>query len=446
MSRHALMLGLSMAALSTASLAQPAVINGGGAASQKFEYAAGDVNNAAVSEFSLFNAQQTSVAFGTYWSTTSGVAQTGLINDDLTCLINQVQSGTGCSGTPGGADTVHYAVSESVLSPATISSWATSSFGQSAAGDLIQIPALGTGLAIVVNDPGVTTNGQVGFSDNDLCGIFSGLITNFNQITDSPHKPPAGAISLVYRSDSAGTTFLLTNHLAAVCNSSNTAAGVTFSATSNFSSLFASPITNQIPGAVGVSGLAVLANTLAGLAPPSLPQAVSYISPDWTSVDSATSSAKLSNGQPSPLLVASLKNGKLFFLPTTTYIRAALTHVVLGTNPTPPTNATDAANPAKWVPTVQTVSTGYPIDGYSALDFPQCYASKAIKNGMIAFLKLHYTNTSYLKIQQNNGLVAVANSGAAKFVDAILRDILANEDGWGTNLGHAAACAGKVGR
>jgi hypothetical protein len=197
---------------------------------------------------------------------------------------------------------------------------------------------------------------------------------------------------------------------------------------------------------VGVSGLANLANTLAGLAGGAIPQAISYISPDWTSVDSATSSAKLSNGEPSPLTVTALYNGTTLFLPTTTKIALALKHATLGSNLTPPTNATGGANPGLWIPIIQTASTGYPIVGYSILELPQCYASTTVQTGMIRFLKDHYRNSSYKSIQSNNGLVSVADSGASKFLAAINKNILANVNHWNTDIGDRTACAGKVGR
>jgi hypothetical protein len=456
MSRHALNYGAlfafaAAALLTTHAVAAPAVtVNGGGAASQEFDYAAPDVNGAPVSEMSLYNSSQSKVSFGTYWATISGAAQAAILTDDLSCLENKVTGANNgnCNGSPiGGAETVHYAVSESTFNSTQIATWATSSVGQSAAGNLIQIPAMGDGLAIVVNDTNVTNNNQIGFSDNDLCGIFSGLITDFSQITDSPTAPAAGQFKLLYRSDTAGNTFSLTNHLAAVCGAGNTNAGVTFTVTSSFSSLFpGGVVTSKIPNAVGVSGLANLANTMAGLVAGTYPQAISYISPDWTSVDSATSSAKLSNGLPSPLTVAALYNGTTLFLPTTTKIAAALKHATLGSNLTPPANATEGANPALWIPIIQTASTGYPIVGYSILELPQCYASTTVRKGMIGFLKDHYGNTSYKTIQSNNGLVSVADSGASKFLATIKLNILNNSNNWDTNIGNSTACAGKMGR
>jgi ABC-type phosphate transport system substrate-binding protein len=447
----------SMASLAALSLAAapaafagttPATMNGGGAASQQFDYAAPDVNGKPVSEMFLFATLQNKADFGTYWSTTSKAAQTGLLQNDLTCIENASTGNNGglCNNTPGGADTVHYAISETVLSAASIAEWSTSTWGQSAAGNLIQLPAMGTGLAIVVNDTNITANGKAVFSDADLCEIFSGGYTNFSQITDSATAPAAGAITLVYRADAAGTTFSLTNHLAAVCTTADTAPGITFTPTSSFSTLF-SAIGTQLPGGLGVTGLATLANTMAGLTGTGpLPQAIGYISPDWTSVDSATSSAKLSNGEPSPLIVAALKNGAKAYLPVEKSIKLALTHIEKGTNPNPPSTAAQGANPALWVPVIQTVSTGYPIVTYSTIDIPQCYANPQITAGMIAFLLDHYNNASFKTIQSNNGLVAVTNTSAAKFVLPIRQNILANKNGWNTDIGDATACAGKAGR
>ena len=456
MNRHQLMIGLSAitlaatAAVAGTRVAKPtAIINGGGAASQQFDYAAPDVNDAPVSEFLTFDSEQNGVSFGTYWSTTSGAAQTGLLNDDLSCIENKSTGANGgnCYGTVGGAATVHYAISESTLSSTQIGEWATSSVGQTAAGNLIQLPALGTGLAIIFNDTNITANGQATLSDNDLCEIFSGGITDFSQIRDSATAPAAGAFKLAYRSDSAGTTFLLTNHLSQVCNSSNTARGITFTATSSFTSLFiGQPVTTQIPGAYPVSGLSNLANTMAGLNGVALPQAISYISPDWTSVDSATSSAKLSNGQPSPLVVAGLLNGRKSYIPTVANIELALAHPAVGEQLTPPTTAAEGANPANWVPLIQTATTGYPIVGYSTIDIPQCYANAAIATGMLHFLTHHYNNATFISIEHNNGLVPVSNAVTTAFIGAIRANILANTNGWNTDVGNATACARLTGR
>lgn len=441
MSRHFLLRTLSVAALTAAAspvLAQ-SVAQGGGATQSEGAYIALEA---------LFNGGTPAATFGTYWAAGSTTGQTALLNNDLTCDINKVTGANGgkCSGSVGGANTVHYAASDAPLTSTQTSSWATSTVGQAAAGNLIQVPTFGTSTGIVVNDTNVTKNGQVVLSDNDLCGVFSGLITDFSQITDSPVSPAPGPFKVVYRSDSSATTFLLTNHLAAVCTSSNTAPGVTFVATTTFSSLFPNGINNQIPGAVGESLSSGVANYLSGLVNGPVPQAVGALSPDWTSLYSKSAGTVLSNGQPSALLVAAISSGAVTAqIPTEANVALGLTHVVLGTNKTPPTKAT-AANPLVWLPVVQTVSKGYPIVGYSSVDLAQCYADPNIKSAVISFLTDVYTVTAYKNIQVADGFVPLAKTAGTKFLVAVENAILSNKNKWGVDIGDAAACAGKAGR
>ena len=458
MTRATLLRTLSVTALAAAmspavqAKTKPAVIiNGGGSTSaQAYLSAPNNPNtNAPQSEMSYYNSVETKFQFGTYWGSGSGVGQQAFIQDDLTCDINKVTGGNSghCNNTPGGADTVHYGTSDIPLSSTQVATWATSSVGQSAAGNLIQIPSVGTGEAIIVNDTNITANGQATFSDNDLCGIFSGLITDFSQITDSATAPAAGQFKFVYRSDSSGPTYIITEHLAAVCNAGNTKPGVTFSAVTTFASLFTSlgGISTVIPNSVGESLNSGVANYLAGLSNGPVPQGIGYVSPDWTSI-TPNSPQLLSNGQPSALLIAALANGANTFLPTLANITSALAHVTVGANLTPPSTATEGANPVLWIPTIQEVSTGYPIVGYGTFDLPQCYENATISKGVLAFLKAHYTSSIYKGFQQDSGLVPVTKTGAAKFLTAVTKNILANKNGWNTNIGNATACAGLAGR
>jgi phosphate transport system substrate-binding protein len=458
MSKELLLRTLSVVAMAAAMV--PAVahakvkpvttLNGGGATQEQGVYAGPNNPNtgAPQSELSLWNSTKEAGTFGTYWGSGSGTGQQAFIQNDLTCDINKVtgfNSGK-CSNTPGGANTVHYETSDTVLSAAQVSTWATSTWGQSYAGNLIQIPTLGSSSSIVVNDTNVTGNGQLNLTDNDLCGIFSGLITDFSQITDSGTFTPApGAIQVVYRSDSSGATFILTNHLSGVCNSGNTKAGVTFTATSTFSTLFGGNVSGTIPDSAGELLSQGVANYMAGLSNGPVPQAIGYVSPDWTSLVT-TSPNLLSNGLPSPLVVGGVYVGATAFLPTVKNITAALVHVKVGTNLTPPANKTDGNNPLKWVPTVQVVTTGYPVVGYNSFGLPQCFSSTTNLAAVKAFLVKHYTATAYKTIQVNNGFAAVPNSGTEKFIAAVQANILKNTNGWGTDLGDATACAGLPGR
>jgi ABC-type phosphate transport system substrate-binding protein len=445
MTRATLLRTLSFAAFAAAQtpcFAQtPTAVQGGGATASQGDY---------VQEFATYNASTSGDQFSTYWGSGSGTGQQAFLQDDLTCDINKVTGANGghCSNTPGGLDTVHYGAADNPLNSTQIATWATSSFGQSSAGNLIQLPSMGTAPAIAVNDTNVTKNGKLELSDNDLCGIFSGLITDFSQITDSATlTPAAGQFKLVYRSDSSGTTFLLTNHLAAVCNAGNTNPGVTFSAVTTFASLFTAlgGIATVIPNSVPETLSEGIANYMAGLSNGPVPQAIGYVTPDWTSLD-PDSESLLSNGEHSPLFVAAIFNGSKAYTPTTKNIENGLKHPTLGTNLTPPANATEGANPALWVPVIQTVSVGYPIVGYTTLDLAQCYFDPAIFAAIKAYLTDHYEKSTYSTIQTENGLVSVADSGAAKFLATIKKNILANKNNWNTNIGNSTACAGLAGR
>jgi ABC-type phosphate transport system substrate-binding protein len=419
-------------------------INGGGSTLAQFDY---------IAEFTTYNATAPAgeATFGQYWESGSGVGQLAFLNDDLSCDINKVTGANGgaCGGNAGVAgNIVQYGASDATLNSTQIATWATSSFGQFSAGNLIQLPSMGVGIAIPVNDTNITASGQVTLSDNDLCGIFSGLTTDFSQITDSATAPAAGQFKLVYRSDGSGTTFLLTDHLSAVCTAGNTKAGVSFTATTNFASLFSGlgGIAAVIPNAVAETGSIGVADYMAGLSNGAVPQAIGYLSPDFTTVD-PNSFATLSNGEPSTLVVAALFNGGKAQLPSTTGISAALAHATRGANLTPPTNAEQGANPVLWVPLIQTASEGYPIVGYTTFDFAQCYSDETVTKSLLAFLKDHYAAAgSYATDQKLNGFVPVANSGAAKFLTTIKASILANKSGWNTDIGDTTACQGVSGR
>lgn len=446
---------LSCALLASAVSANPSVItpdataigiNGGG------DTLADEVLAGTGGEFALFNSTATKATLGTFWAAGSGPSQNALIYDDLTCDIDAVTGANGgtCVGPDGGTNnTVDYAAAVGKLTSSQISTWATSSFGQAEAGNLIEIPAFGIAPAIVVNDAKITKNGQLELSDNDLCGIYSGLITDFSQITDTTPKPAPGQFKLVYRTDANGLTFLITDHLSAVCSTSNTQAGITFTATQTFATLFPGGINSWIPNAVGESGDAGVANYLSGLSEEVVPQALGYVSTGWTSLypDSQTA---LSNGAHSALLVAALENGGVKYQPTiANVIKGLLSPSSVpgnGSNLTPPSNPTDGANPTNWIPLTPLVQTGYPIVGYSEFVLFQCYHSVALSNGVVSFLKDHYAKATYHAIQNANGFVTLSQVTANGFLKAIEDNILADDNSWLTDIHDPVACDGIEGR
>jgi ABC-type phosphate transport system substrate-binding protein len=87
-------------------------------------------------------------------------------------------------------------------------------------GQPVQFPAVVGAVAIAYNLPGAPS---LDLADAGLCRIFSGQVTNWNQLsgTDFNTAPttalPNLALKLAYRGDGSGTTYSLANHLATVC-------------------------------------------------------------------------------------------------------------------------------------------------------------------------------------------------------------------------------------
>ncbi|MEK7919169.1 substrate-binding domain-containing protein, partial [Burkholderia contaminans] len=194
----------------------------------------GAIGNTAT-EIGLFGTSEGSF---TYFSVGSGAGQNAFLNNQPTFFGSTV---TG---------TVHFANSDAALSTAQLTSYKAGLGATN--GPLIQIPYIVTPITVpVVNGPAVTstttpqtTPGQahsIALNDDDLCGIFSGKLTNWNQVIN-PETTAAyttnAPIKVIYRTDGSGTTELLTRHLAAVCKAANTATGVTFVDSLTFTASF----------------------------------------------------------------------------------------------------------------------------------------------------------------------------------------------------------------
>lgn len=383
--------------------------------------------------------------FSTYWAAGSGIGQFAFLTDDLSCDIDAVtgQNGGKCTGQRGApGNTVSYAASDAVLTKRQVATWATSSFGQSAAGNLIQLPSMGVGVAIPVQNANIGANGALTLSDGDICGVFSGRITDFSQITDSQTQPAAGRIAVFYRADAAGTSFWLTNHLAAVCNTGNS--NIHFTPTSSFGSLFKPGVPDNFIGTTGdSSGPSIMAGCDGTVL-----SALGYTSPDYTTIapqSAATLDCSINGSNKSPLLVAAVTVAGAPVLPTVPAIAAGLSHGAIGRHLKPPSNPSAAANPMNWIASVQTVKTGYPIVGFTTYDFAQCYTDPNIAAALIEFLNLHYSDPGYATIENDNGF-ATLSQAAPTFFNDIEANMLADTNSWRTDLGDPGVCASKQGR
>jgi ABC-type phosphate transport system substrate-binding protein len=461
MSRIQLLGAASAAALACFSSAHAASsVQGGGSTLAQYAY---------IDEFSIYNSSASGATFGSYWEAGSGSGQTAFLNDDLTCDINKVTGNNGgaCAGTaPGTTNYVDYGASDATLSSSQIAAWSTGTYGQSVSGNLIQLPSMGVGISFPVINTAIKKNGDVSLSDHDECEIFSGGYTDFSQITDSVNLKggaanfAAGTISVIYRGDSSGTSFLLTQHLADVCTAADTAPGFVFTATTTFASLFnpnngggsftknsaglyvvTSGLYNGVnDGPKGSGGIATQMEDTASI------QQISYLSPDFTTVD--PKSDALVNGAKSTLVVASALQGSKPELPTVPNITLGLAHPVDGTNLNPPSTASQGANPALWVPAVAKTSAGYPVVGYTTYDFAQCYADPTIAAAIISYFGTHISKSgAFAATLKNNGFVEISNSKAANFLQAIEKHILSNyksktSPAWNIDINDTTTCKG----
>ncbi|CAN7493320.1 substrate-binding domain-containing protein [Aquipseudomonas alcaligenes] len=301
-----------------------------------------------------------SSGFNAYIGVGSGAGKSAVLTNDSTKL-----------GLASGI-TVDYAGSDSILTASEISTYQGAHQSPavpvtSAAnwGALVQVPSAATSVTVPYK---LTLAGGAALNNLDLtsaqlCDIFSGTITTWNQVNASY---PATAIKVVYRAGSSGTTEIFTRHLNSQCS-----AKFTTNSTFTTANVGAEPASW-----IAATSSANLASTVA-----STEGAIGYVGPE--DVD-ATNNA-----------VVAKVNG---LLPTIGNVTTALSTIA------PPVVA-DRADPSKWVPVLANPSSGYKIVGYTNLVFSQCYKDTADRTSIRDFVGRHY-NTDDLN---NNDDEIIAN-------------------------------------
>jgi len=390
-------------------------------------------------EIGLFG---TGLATLTYYSVGSGAGQNAFLGNQPTFLA------------PGLTGTVDFANSDAALTTAQVTGYTRSATD----GPLIQIPYIVTPITIpLVNAPAVTStttpktspNGDhsIALNDDDLCGIFSGKLTNWSQVTNpesttgAKYPASAGTIQVVYRTDGSGTTELLTRHLQAVCNATNTQTGVTFVDSLTFTDSFPGGIP-AAPAFVGANGSGGVRTALLNAASASgSPAAVAYLSPDYTNGFLATQSTVVTpTTSQVQLSIASLQNqdasGAPIVAPTAANASSAVGTINVPSNP---------ADPTAWVPTsgasynaLARPVAGYPISGTSQIILSQCYKDATVGQAMHDFLNDHYTNTSFIAVVQGNGFDVLPPT----FKNAIVNDFLVGTKA-NLNIDNTTACGTK---
>jgi phosphate transport system substrate-binding protein len=260
-----------------------------------------------------------------------------------------------CQGAPVpyASGSVSFAGTDVPLSATEITSYTTNQFPTR--GNPIQVPTLFGGIAVAYNRTGGPA-GTIDLSTADLCRIFNGTFTNYNQLTAPSTTGVSGPITVEIRLDSSGTTNGFTSFLANACPVALgtpyfLAAGVnTFPAAGaaltgpNYSNFVRSNGNTGVTNAIG--------STSGGLG---------YIEASFTSLYQAASPAI-----PNPPTAARLQvggNGATFVSPLTANVRAAIaTGLTLVPNATYPTTVFTVGGLVSSIPSViPTAANSYPI-------------------------------------------------------------------------------------
>lgn len=386
--------------------------------------------------FKLYTASNPTILFN-YEAVGSGAGQTAFLDNEISEFQN-VPAGTLTYGTIVGTQ-VDAGASDAALSASQLTNPATGSYAESSLdGPLIQIPTIGTPITIPYNESKQTS--VLKLTDAQVCSVFSGKTTDWHSLNSA--IPAGTTIKIAYRSDSSGTTFLLTQHLNKVCNSSNSSfktlpVPVTkyfYSTTATNNPVF---LTTPPSNFTGESGSANVASYAVAT-----PNSLAYLSPDYTSI--APKSLNTTT-----LKVASLLNATngVAYQPTVANTETGLANAGAGsTNAAPPTTKTTAMDPLNWVPLVPITKSGYPIVGYTTIELSSCYANKTAGSALISLLEDAYTNNTYLNTITNNGFAPLSDTAASPYVQSVAEIFLANAQGYNLNIDNTTLCASAKGR
>lgn len=141
-------------------------------------------------------------------------------NDSANFQVNLACGPTTTPATPQGFGGSGLAQADFAASDAPMSSseFANYRLGHGSTTQPVQLPAIAGSIAVVFKKSGVSS---LTLSEAQICGVFSGQITDWNQLVSTT----SGPIRVVFRSDNSGTSFSFLNHLSAVCPTNKIAAG-----------------------------------------------------------------------------------------------------------------------------------------------------------------------------------------------------------------------------
>ncbi|WP_422086748.1 MULTISPECIES: substrate-binding domain-containing protein [Variovorax] len=318
----------------------------------------------------------------TYTGTGSGAGKTAFYNNNATVFDNESLSPAPTAAVPlpnpwPATQSVHFAGSDSAVTSTELSNYNTVTTGTPASpltrlaawGPLIQIPAVATSVLIPYKRTGIS---NLDLTDAKMCAIFSKKSggQTWGQVRGTTDTT---AVQVVYRTDTSGTTELLSRYLVAACPGSG------FVVSNSFATMVAGALpsgtTLATTGWLGVNGSGGMSGAFGTNG------RIGYLSPDSTYTGSSNAVVSKINGN----------------LPVASSIKA-----VLGAVSLPVGGASQASNPLAWVPAYAKPASGYPIFGTTNLLVNQCYKDAAVQAKIKAFLVDLFGTTYDAQITAHN--------------------------------------------
>ncbi|QRF62034.1 MULTISPECIES: substrate-binding domain-containing protein [Variovorax] len=309
-----------------------------------------------------------------YTGTGSGAGKTAFFTNNATGFKNESLATTPAWGA---TQSVHFAGSDSLMTAAERNSYTNDVFPaggtqtrQAAWGRQIQLPTVATSVLIPYKRTGVST---LNLTDAQMCAVFANkpLITTtqpnlmWEQVlgTATTANPGTNLVRVVYRSETSGTTELLSRYLVEACpgagfvvsNSFTTAVAGALSAATGSSAIPAHWV--AVTGSSGMSGAFGTDGR------------VGYLSPEPLYTGSNNAVVARINGN----------------LPSSSAIKTQLAGTSL-----PVGGASQSTDPLAWVPAYSKPASGYPIFGTTNILVNQCYKDAAVQTKVRNFLAKIY--------------------------------------------------------
>ena len=358
----------------------------------------------------ILNGAAPLAGFNDYVGVSSGVGKRAFLTNDSNGLVWDFDGNPGTAPQPVYIPpvAVDYAASDSILSATELSTYRAAH--QSPAvpttsaenwGPIVQLPSAIMSITIpykLTLANGTAVN-NLNLTSNQLCEIFSGNFTTWNQINSSY---PATPIKVHYRVGSAGTSEIFTRHLNSQCPAK-------FITNSTFAT------------AVGVtppSFVAELSDRAIIQATNSTDGAIGYIGPSELDVTNNAVVARV--------------NG---ILPPYGNVTTALSTIA------PPAVA-DRGLPENWAKVLANPASGYSIIGYTFLNFNQCYKDANDTLAVRGFINRHY-NVNAATNNDNAIIAARLIPLTTVWKTAVRASFWASTSS--LSIGHATAC-NSIGR